>query len=522
MINPTLKHVPCKVQPKRDSQRLTLTIVFHPDLQRIGQQCQPDTSAVAISRLSPLFGQGSNDPSPEPLADPFLSRTPISLCKKGKCWHLSNLDSPIPISNAEDDSIEQLHMTEQMLDKGVLFVLSGRIVLLCHYCPNLSLNVTDNMGLVGVSENITNVRNLVAKVGRLKAPVLIRGESGTGKEVVAQAIHEYSERSNKKLVCINMAAISKELVNTELFGSVKGGFTGAVSRHGCFKEADHSSLFLDEIGEASIEVQAALLRALETGVVQPVGSNRDTAVDVRFIAATDANLEALIGQESFRMPLLQRLSGLVIELTPLRNRREDIAPILHKLLQIKFSETHQLDKLQHMQQSEIGYWAWFFAQCCQLEWPGNVRQLKNMVTQLSIALLDSTDASSFDWHSFVQTIKKQHQIASSPTMAIDNSIEAPPLVRRKPREIDDEEVLNALEKHQWQIKLAASELLISRAALYQRIDSSPVLRRASNISSAELQSSFADCSGDLDQMVDMLQVSKQALIRRLHEIGLTH
>ena len=475
MINPTLKHVPCKVQPKRDSQRMTLTIVFHPDLQRIGQQCQPDTSDIAISRLSPLFGRGSNDLNPEPLADPFLSRTPISLSKKGKCWHLSNLDSPIQISTAEDDSIEQLHITDPMLDKGVLFILSGRIVLLCHYCSSLSFHPTDNIGLVGISENLNNVRDLITKVGPLKAPVLIRGESGTGKEVVAQAIHEYSERSHKKLVCINMAAIPKELVNTELFGSVKGGFTGAVSRNGCFKEADKSSLFLDEIGEASIEVQTALLRAMETGIVQPVGSNQDTSVDVRFIAATDANLEALIGQESFRMPLLQRLSGLVIGLAPLRKRREDIGPILHKLLQLKFSETHQLDKLHNMQPNEVGYWAWFFAQCCELEWPGNVRQLKNMVTQLGIALLGNTNTSTFDWHSFVQTIKQQHQVANRVTMEVDKKTEEAPLVRRKPREINDKEVLNALEKHQWQIKLAANELCISRAALYQRIDSSPCI-----------------------------------------------
>lgn len=524
MIEQTLKQVPFVMGSKHANQRLTLTIVFHPDLQRIGQQSQPNTSSIDVCRLSPLFGNGLNDSNPEPLADPFLSRTPISIRKRGDTWQLSNADSPIQLASAQQQNIEQLTLTKKMLETGVPFILAGRIVLMCHLSQALDRAVPDNMGLVGISENLSHVRTLISKVAQFKAPVLIRGESGTGKELVAQAIHTCSERRAKELVCVNMAAISKELVNAELFGSVKGAFTGAISRDGYFKKADGSSLFLDEIGEAPNEVQIALLRALETGVIQAVGSNNASNLDVRFIAATDADLETLIGQESFRMPLLQRLSGLVIEIAPLRERREDIACILLAFLIDALNDTHQIDKLYNAKQNDYGYWAWFFAQCCELSWPGNVRQLKNMVTQLSIALLGNNQVKTFDWQDFILSIQKQHERAersqTSNQETPRNNPEPSTNEKRKPSNINDEDIRKALEKNRWQIKLAADELCISRAALYQKIDASPLIRRASNIPSAELQSSFVDCSGDIDKMVNKLHVSKHALKRRLYEIGL--
>jgi len=521
MIEQTLKQIPFKMAAKQAHQRFTLTIVFHPDLQRIGQQYQTQAASIHISRLSPLFGRGLNDPCPEPLADNFLSRTPISINKNGNDWHLSNEDSPIHLSTVNEANLRHMTLTTAMLEKGVPIILAGRIVLLCHLRQPIEDAMADDMGLVGVSHNLCQVRSLISKVAQLKTPVLIRGESGTGKELVAQAIHKYSERSVKPLVCVNMAAISKELVNAELFGSVKGAFTGAISRDGYFKEAHGSCLFLDEIGEASQEVQIALLRALETGVIQAVGSDKTTNIDTRFIAATDADLEALIGKESFRMPLLQRLSGLVIELAPVNKRREDIGSILLALLVNALKETQQLDKLYSAEQNNCAYWAWLFAQCCELNWPGNVRQLKNMVTQLSIALLGNKDVDTFAWHDFILSIQKQHLLSENNTKnergtnTTDSTSE-----KRKPRDIKDKEILIALEKHQWQIKLAADELCISRAALYQKIDASPLIRRASHIPFSELKTSFKDCNGDLDKMVTKLQVSRQALKRRLHEIGL--
>jgi two-component system nitrogen regulation response regulator GlnG len=245
---------------------------------------------------------------------------------------------------------------------------------------------------------------------------------------------------------------------------------------------------------------------------------------VRVVASTDANLEALIGQESFRMPLLQRLSGLVIEILPLRKRREDISCILRHFLEQSLQETGQLSKLIHCEADGIYYWAWFFAQCSSFDWPGNVRQLKNIVTQLSVALMGVDDVSKFDWQGFVSGIVEQNTIAqasqreasSFKASAQENLISE----QRKPREISDDEILTALEKHQWQIKLAADSLKISRSALYQKIDASESLRRASDIPSTEIKAIYLGCSGNLDNMVDELKISRQALTRRLHEMGL--
>lgn len=522
MFSPTLKQVPFQLTARHAKQRLTLTIVFHPDLSRIGQQCQPETNSIEISRLFPLFGNGIDDPNPRPLSDPFLSRTPLRLIKKQKDWLWSSGQSPIQLSTTNNASVNELAMTAKDLQQGVTVILASRIVLLCHFTTHTNVEFEDNLGLIGVSDNLKRVRNLICKVSSLKTPVLIRGDSGTGKELIAQAIHNTGARKVGKLVSVNIAAVPKELVASELFGSVKGAFTGAMNRKGCFLEANDGSLFLDEIGEASSEVQVTLLRALETGVVQPVGSDQELELNTRIIAATDADLESLIGQESFKMPLLQRLSGLVIDVAPLNERKADIGCLLAHFLMDALVKTGQVEKIVSPEPQHFNFWAWFFAQCSNMPWPGNVRQLKNIATQLSVQLMSCNTLDAFDWLEFCADLHAQHALAmqsnSAKNLKSDGRVEKLP--RRKPRDVSDEEILCALETHKWQIKLAASALNISRAALYQRIDSNPSIRRAGKISTDELQSSYLDCNGNVDKMVNKLHVSKQALKRRLVEIGL--
>jgi len=541
MDNPTLQHIPARMKVQTQQQQLTLTIGFHPDATQIGKQYRTASKRVEISRLSPLFSFIHSPADQSPLADAYISRSPVMLYKQatsknGETWTLTKQDSSTHLASNDNQDLHTATLSEALLEDGFTFILGGRIVLIVHMSTPASGSKQDELGLIGVSDSLNEVRSLISKVAPLKMPVLIRGESGTGKELIAQAIHSSSQRSSAKLVSMNMGAISKELVNAELFGSVKGAFTGAVSRNGCFLEANDSTLFLDEIGEAPLEVQVALLRALETGVIQPVGSQKEIPLNVRIVASTDANLEALIGQESFRMPLLQRLSGLVIEILPLRKRREDTCCLLLHFLMVSLKETGQLNKLLHCQCDSIYYWAWFFAQCSALDWPGNVRQLKNVVTQLSVALMSAEDVSCFDWQAFVETITEQSHIAQE---ARDQSLRNEMLTndsnslasnkhnshtkddKRKPRNISEEEVIEALETYHWQIKLAANALNISRTALYQKIDASRTLRRASDIPIKDLKAAYSKCAGNLDKMVYELKISKQALKRRLHEIGLS-
>lgn len=223
----------------------------------------------------------------------------------------------------------------------------------------------------------------VRKVAASEASVLISGESGTGKEVIAKALHHGSARSKEPFIAVNCAAIPKDLIESELFGHIKGSFTGAVSdRKGKFSLADGGTLFLDEIGELPVELQPKLLRALQEQQIEPVGGVTET-VNVRVIAATNRDLEQAMLDGGFREDLYYRLAVVPIEIPPLRERREDIPQLLQFCLQ----------KQSHGAQVKLSKQ---LIDCLQnYDWPGNVRELENVVEQMLILrssdLLDITE-----------------------------------------------------------------------------------------------------------------------------------
>ena len=518
MESQTLQHSPVNISLFKNRQLLTLTIIFHPDIDRIGEQAKTTDNSLEISRLGPLFFQSINQR--RPLGDVYVSRQPIFMTKVGQDWQLDATSSTTILSNAKSPDISTLLITKKMIQERFLMTLSGRIVLMFHFTQGAGFTSGANHALLGVSDNIQYVRSLISNVSQLKAPVLIRGETGTGKELIAEAVHQNSSRRQQKMSSVNMASLPREIATSELFGSVKGAFTGATNRAGFFGQADKSSLFLDEIGEASLEVQVALLRSLESGVITPVGSEKEVSLDVRFIAATDCNLEQSIAQDSFKMPLFQRLSGLIIEVKPLRERPEDIAIILVKFLIEELGSTGQLDKLIN-DQNNCYYWAWFFAQCCNCSWPGNVRQLKNVSLQLSMLLMNVQNLNLFDWNKFIDNQLPKSVSMSCASTQQPQSDDVCKQPNRKPKDISDDEIFSVLESHHWQIKLAADFLHISRASLYLRMDANPNIRRVGHITSNELSCSFEKFAGNIDQMVSALRVSKPALRRRLNEIGLS-
>jgi len=234
-------------------------------------------------------------------------------------------------------------------------------------------------GLYGQSEAIGEVRSLIRRVAKSDATVLITGESGTGKEVVARAIHEQGPRRDKRFVAINCGAIPEDLIESELFGHVRGAFTGAVAdRPGCFRMADGGSIFLDEIGELPLHLQVKLLRVLQERVFRPVGSEKSVAVNVRILAATNRNLTTQIKEGKFREDLFYRLNVIHIEIPPLRERREDISVLLRHFLR-QFSEAHgrQVERFS----ADAGRFL------LQHDYPGNVRELENIVEH-AVALAD--------------------------------------------------------------------------------------------------------------------------------------
>jgi transcriptional regulator with PAS, ATPase and Fis domain len=229
--------------------------------------------------------------------------------------------------------------------------------------------------LIGSSLGIRQVREEIECAARSNAKVLITGESGTGKEIVARMVHERSHRARGPLVTINCAGVPDSLLESELFGHVKGSFTDAWrDKRGLLESASGGTVFLDEIGEMTLRMQALLLRFLETGEIQRVGCDRHAqTVNVRVITATHRQLLEQVAEKTFREDLFYRLNVVHIEVPPLRERREDVVQLLDYFLKM-FSDTHQRPM------PELGKEA--IASLTQYDWPGNVRELRNIVERL--------------------------------------------------------------------------------------------------------------------------------------------
>lgn len=230
--------------------------------------------------------------------------------------------------------------------------------------------------LIGEAPAMQEVFRSIGRLAQSNITVLINGESGTGKELIAEALHQHSPRANEPFIALNMAAIPKDLIESELFGHEKGAFTGAGgNRQGRFQQANGGTLFLDEIGDMPPDTQTRLLRVLANGEFYSVGATKPTNVDVRIIAATHQNLEDLVKQGRFREDLFHRLNVIRLQLPRLSERREDIPALLQHFLSLAASELN-VEKKELSEEAE--------AFLCQLDWPGNVRQLENCCRWISV------------------------------------------------------------------------------------------------------------------------------------------
>ncbi|MCG8462523.1 MAG: sigma 54-interacting transcriptional regulator [Holophagales bacterium] len=491
-----------------------LTVLFHPDSARIGDRAllRPLLRGhpAALSRREPLFGCGARQE--RPLGDRHLSRSPWLLTAEGEGVRLDPGSSPFPLRIGGSEVVRPRTLQAEELEAGVVLELAGRIVLLLHRHRLAMAAPPAPHGLVGESSGLVRVRSEIERVADLEVPVLLRGETGTGKELVAAAVHQASGRDGA-FVAVNLAAVPESLAAAELFGARKGAFTGASqAQPGYFLRAERGTLFLDEVAEASSELQAQLLRVLETGEIQPLGGQQPTRVDVRLVAATDADLEARIADGRFRSPLLHRLAGFEIRLPPLRDRRDDFGRLLLHFLGIELErvrESHRLAADDATRWLDPG----LVARLAALPWPGNVRQLRNAVRQLVIGSrgLPKLDAGP----------ALERLLAGEPEMAPGPSpTGAPRRARRKPSSLSEEEVRQALESRRFDLKTTAEELGISRTSLYALLERFPTLRAPAEIRNPEIRRAFEECGGDLEAMVARLELSKRTLRRRLRELGL--
>ncbi|TLD41321.1 MAG: Response regulator of zinc sigma-54-dependent two-component system [Candidatus Jettenia ecosi] len=236
--------------------------------------------------------------------------------------------------------------------------------------------------LVGSTSQMQQIFHMIEDVAPSTASILILGETGTGKELVANAIHYQSDRSARPFIALHCAALSEGVLESELFGHEKGAFTGAIqTRKGRFEMADGGTLFLDEVGEMSLKVQVKLLRVLEKGEFERVGGEKTLKVDVRFIAATNRDLEREVSEGRFREDLFYRLNVITINLPPLRERRDDI-PILSNFFVIKYTKKYK---------KEIkGFTPEAMDALCAYHWPGNVRELENVIERAIVLCKKNT------------------------------------------------------------------------------------------------------------------------------------
>jgi two-component system response regulator HydG len=231
-------------------------------------------------------------------------------------------------------------------------------------------------GMIGRSSAMIELFRMIERIAGTDATVMVLGETGSGKELVSRAIHERSSRTGKRMVAVNCAAIPRSLIESELFGHVRGSFTGATAdRAGLFEEADGGTLFLDEIGELRLDVQAKLTRVIEERTVRRIGDSRERKVDVRLIAATHRDLRAMVGQGAFREDLWFRLNVCVLRIPPLRERREDIMLLARHFL----AERGPLVK-----SPALGFSQQAAAALLSHGWPGNVRELRSAVERAAI------------------------------------------------------------------------------------------------------------------------------------------
>ena len=302
--------------------------------------------------------------------------------------------------------------------------------------------IPEGRHIMGSSPQIMHVMNLVRKVAKTDANILITGENGTGKELIAQEIHRLSNRSKELMVSVDMGAIAETLFESELFGHVKGAFTDArESRQGKFEIAQKGTLFLDEIGNLSFHLQAKLLAALENRQITRIGSNEPIPVDIRLICATNRNIESMVRDGLFREDLLYRINTIQIELPPLRERGRDII-ILSEFFLRKYSHKYNKGELRINQQG--------LEKMMDYAWPGNIRELQNTIEK-AVILSDTAVIKPEDL--YLRPVSKSIGFESIATLG----------------KMEEKMITLAIEKNNGNLTAAAEQLGITRQTLYNRL-----------------------------------------------------
>ena len=491
-----------------------LTILGHPDRARLGERAALKGLLVGqcteVSRAQPRFGRPGAPPA-RPLADPHLSRTPFRLHADGARGIALEPNGLRLRADGELLCAARSFSAEQ-LEAGVVLELGDRLLLLLHRATNRALTALP--GLLGQSDAIEDVRCEIASVADLDTPVLVRGETGTGKELVAQALHALSPRRAAPFVAVNMAAVPESTAVSMLFGHARGAFTGAHQRHeGMFERAAGGTLLLDEIGDTPEAVQPMLLRAVETHRILPLGEALERAVDVRLVAATDADLEHELAERSFSAALLHRLAGYEIHLPELRARREDVPLLLMHFVDRELATTGEPERAEAL--LALLLTSGFLGRVLRHRLPGNVRQLRNLARHLVISNRGQGEPTITP--AVERVLGEGEPGASAAPRAAPGPGSTP---SARPAEVSDERLIQALREHGWSPSRAAASLGIATGTLHDLMRRSQQVRRAADLSDDELRAAQGACRGDTHAMAHRLCVSERGLRIALRQRGL--
>ena len=515
---------------------LRLTVVFHPDLTRIGASMKLGTinasglmrlDASTIGRNAPLF---SDDLA---LDEPHVSRRALTLSHHARGLLLANASGASHCQLGPDKSAS-MAVTFDELKRGLSIRFGHGVVCwlrLSQPQPDVAAHVADvGNDFAGVSPEALAVRRLIDIAARCDLSTLLCGETGVGKEIVARAIHARSHRNQFPLVSVNMAALPETLADAELFGVARGAYTGAETRAGYFQAADGGTLLLDEIGETPLSLQPKLLRTLQEGEV-PVVGGKTKQVDVRIIAASDANLS---DAAQLKQPLLHRLAGITIDIPPLSARREDLGVLLlasnvrvpsslgvshvkgaSLATGISRQSSHRsvplgLDLAKNTP-SIAAAWAQFIYDALNTEWPGNVRAFLLAAQRYALNLSDherqflrapSSDDEVNERDSDKWSARERDRVG----------------IGRKAT-IDDARVQREYEAAHYEIAETARRLGMSRQAVYRRLHQIPELRLAGQLPDREFLVAIKRVGDDIDALSRHLKISRAAIAQRLKQLG---
>jgi two-component system, NtrC family, nitrogen regulation response regulator GlnG len=500
----TVRQPPAAEGAASEERLLALTVILHPDPSRIGDVALLEPRA-RLSRLEPELAPpgawGSATPRErQPLGDRHVSRRPVSLRADGGGVVVAPPEGGCEVTVDGEPLAASRSLGAAEIERGVVIELGERVAVLLHRRRRPAAAAPER-GLVGGSDAMERVRADIERVADLDAPVLLAGETGTGKELVARAIHDASRRARGPFVAVNLAAIPPAMAASQLFGHARGAFTGAAGDHdGFFARAEGGTLFLDEVGEMPAETQPVLLRALDSGEVWPLGAPSCRHVDVRVVAATDADLARRAAEGHFRLPLLHRLAGYVIRTPPLRERRDDVARLLVRFLRLELAAVGEPDRFAD--RGEPWLRASDIAALVRHDWPGNVRELRNAARRIVIASRGAARAR-------VDAALADGVVRAEPS--------EPAPVRG---EVTPERLLAALREHGWKTGAAAAALGISKTTLYGLMERTPGLRKARDLSADEILAQRDAAGGDVERMAAALEVSRRGLVLRMRELGL--